>query len=172
MNVSRSPAGSWKTLATTWARNPEKPNPADLRSRPQRRHHALRETQTRLSERRIEMPLCQASPSEASKAQQQALGVLPERRAGRRHPPANLERLRAGSESAAGIPGATSRTPRRGSGGRRSRGCFSASRTRGGSRPFHPDSARALARQPAAGVSAAACGQGIAPMHGQQRGPR
>lgn len=110
----------------------------------------------------MEMPLCQASLSEACKAQQQALGVLPERRAGRRHPPANPERPRAGSESEAGIPGAISRTPTRGSGGRRSPGCFSASRARRGSRPFHPDSARAPARQPAAAVSAAACHQGIA----------
>lgn len=37
---------------------------------------------------------------------------------------------------------------------------------------FDPDSARAPARQPAAAVSAAACLRGVAPMHGQQRGPR
>ena len=44
--------------------------------------------------------------------------------------------------------------------------------SRRGSRPFHSDSARAPARQPAAAVSAAARRQGVAPMHGQQRGPR
>lgn len=140
--------------------------------RPRRHYHALRETQTRHIERRMAMPLCQASPSEASKAQQRAVAVLPERRAGCGHPPANPEPSQTGSESAAGIPGAMSRTPTRGSGGPRSRGCFSAIRARRGSRPFHSDSARAPARQPAAAVSAAARRQGVAPMHGQQRGPR
>lgn len=51
-------------------------------------------------------------------------------------------------------------------------GCFAADRARRGARPFHPDSARAPARQPAAAVSAAACLRGVAPMHGRQRGPR
>lgn len=124
--------------ATTWAKNREKPKPADSAPSSRRRHHALRVTQTRHIERRTEMPPCQASPSEASKAQQQALGVLPERGAGRRHSPANPERPRAGSESEAGIPAASSRTPTRGSGGPQSRGCFSASRARRGSRPFYP----------------------------------
>lgn len=47
-------------------------------------------------------------------------------------------------------------------------GCFAVDRAR----PSHSDSARAPAGQPAAAVSAAACFRGVAPMHGQQRGPR
>lgn len=128
--------------------------------------------QPRHIERRTRMPLLLASPAEARRAQAKTL-------AGPSRTPDRLPSRSSQSRAAVGrqrISGPQSRHDESNSdpglGRPAEPGGFAADRARRGARPSHPDSARAPARQPAAAVSAAACLRVVAPMHGQQRGPR
>lgn len=103
-----------------WAGNLERRKQADFRAPPSATPPPPTgdpDFQPRHIERRTRMPLRPASPAEALRAQLQALASLPERPTGCRHAPANPERPWAGNESAARIPGTTSRTPTEASGG-------------------------------------------------------